>query len=68
MEYMKGGTLSETVQKLSPTEKEIAYVAHCLLSSLSYLHAHLIVHRDVKSANVMFTVQVSRHLILRFGL
>ena len=27
MEYMRGGTLSETVEKMTPSEGEIAYVA-----------------------------------------
>ena len=31
MEYMQGGTLSETVKKMSPTEGEIAYVAQRLI-------------------------------------
>jgi len=45
MEYCPGGDLSE-VGKLS--ENECASLVHQILSAVSYLHAHNVVHRDRK--------------------
>lgn len=57
MEYMQGGTLAEAVERYSFAESSVAYVAREILKALEYLHGHNLVHRDLKSANVMLTVE-----------
>lgn len=38
-------------------EPEVAYVAKEMFTGLTYMHAHKVIHRDLKSANVMMTVK-----------
>lgn len=58
LEYVPGGSLKTILQKYRILEVEIIRnYAKQLLEGLSYLHTNSIVHRDLKSANVLITSQ-----------
>eukprot|EP01101_Sappina_pedata_P004668 TRINITY_DN201_c0_g1_i1.p1 TRINITY_DN201_c0_g1~~TRINITY_DN201_c0_g1_i1.p1 ORF type:complete len:440 (+),score=160.35 TRINITY_DN201_c0_g1_i1:162-1481(+) len=67
MEFMEGGTLSEAVQRQELKTDIISFVAHGLLEALCYLHENKIAHRDLKSANIMLTINAEVKII-DFGL
>lgn len=67
MEFLEGGTLSDARAGHEFLENEISYVAKELLQALSYLHENGLVHRDLKSANIMMSVMGEIKLI-DFGL
>ncbi len=56
MEFMEGGTLTEASRAHLFTEKEIAYVAREMLKGIQFLHTKMLVHRDLKSSNVMMSI------------
>jgi serine/threonine protein kinase len=57
MEFLEGGTLEQAAKAYSFEEKQIAYVALEMLKALEYLHAENLVHRDLKSANIMMSIK-----------
>lgn len=56
MEYAEGRTIKELIQKQGPiNEKRAVKICLDILSGLSFAHSKGIIHRDIKSANIMLS-------------
>ncbi|KAM7022172.1 uncharacterized protein M8220_016920 isoform 3-T3 [Acridotheres tristis] len=53
MEYMDGGTLQDVVRQTRMAEGEMAAVSWECLQGLDFLHSNRVIHRDVKSSNIL---------------
>jgi p21-activated kinase 1 len=56
LEYMEGGSLMHVAATKQMTEGQIAAVSREIAQGLEHLHRQGIVHRDIKSANVLLSL------------
>ena len=57
LEYIPGGSISSLIQKFGKLDENlIKKFTQQILFGLQYLHKNKIVHRDIKGANILLTI------------
>ena len=69
MEYIEGESLSVTVKRMGalPESRAVAYIQQ-IAKALEHIHAHNIMHLDIKPGNIMVRAKDDRAILIDFGL
>lgn len=57
MEYINGGALTDIVTICSMSEQQIAFIVREVLSALAVIHDSQKIHRDIKSDNILVSLE-----------
>jgi len=62
-EFVEGGTLAQILKFRALSEPHILYISQQILAGIAYMHSKNLVHRDLKSSNIMLSVSGSVKII-----
>jgi serine/threonine protein kinase len=69
MSFIEGPTIAQLVEKHGPIDPEhVAWIAQRVLSTLMYIHAHGIIHGDLKPQNIIIQPNTHNAVLVDFGL
>ncbi|XP_076308513.1 serine/threonine-protein kinase Pak-like [Tachypleus tridentatus] len=64
MEYLAVGSLDNVVTKTHLSENDISSVCKEVLQGIEYLHVNSVIHRDIKSQNILVGIDWSIKLVI----
>ncbi|XP_057296599.1 mitogen-activated protein kinase kinase kinase 2-like [Hydractinia symbiolongicarpus] len=69
MEYMPGGNMHDLVQRVGGLgEEQLRKYTQQIIEGVSYLHVNMVIHRDIKGANILLDLNHVNVKLADFGL
>lgn len=69
MEFMAGGSIRDYVsEKGRLNEDQVRCYCYQILEGVEYLHSNMVIHRDIKGANILLTADFKYAKLADFGL